>query len=50
MIKASLISNQVMKACLGIEKGNQTNDYQSTTFSLTRMKSQVSEQENVLVF
>jgi hypothetical protein len=44
MDKASLIANQVMKACLGIEKGNQTNAHQFTTFSLTQMESQVSEQ------
>jgi hypothetical protein len=50
VVKASLIANQVMKACLGIEKGNQINAHQSTTFSLTQMESQVYEQENVPVF
>jgi hypothetical protein len=29
---ASLIANQVTKACLGMEKGNQTKDYLSTIF------------------
>jgi hypothetical protein len=49
VVKASRIANQVMKACLGIEKGNQTNDHQSTIFSLTRMEFQVSDQENIPV-